>query len=281
MRGKILLLGDSITQLSSSVALSGWGAHLADVYQRRADVYNRGFSGYNTDWFLTYAQSPQGQDDIWDIHNNAPDSVKLVTIFFGANDASDAILNPRHHVPLDRFQRNLAEIVTLCRQKLSPNVRIIFISPPPVHHESRLLYQIQRYGAEKATGELERTLELSGLYADAVCSVAKEFQLPCLNLWKEMQVSCSNSVADALNSNSEPWNQYLSDGLHLSKLGNEFLAQRLIQLIDESYPDIAVQPCSNTGSMANSSSSSGKALIAAGPWHDEIDHLNAPAAFYN
>lgn len=36
-RALILLLGDSITQLSFSAVNAGWGAHLADQYQRRAD----------------------------------------------------------------------------------------------------------------------------------------------------------------------------------------------------------------------------------------------------
>ena len=64
-RVKIILLGDSITQGSLSATLSGWGTYLADVYQRRADVYNRGFSGYNTDWFANYLETDQGRRDLF------------------------------------------------------------------------------------------------------------------------------------------------------------------------------------------------------------------------
>lgn len=64
-RGKIILLGDSITQMSFSATLSGWGSYIADVYQRRCDVYNRGMSGYNTDWFLRYLKSEEGQNDVF------------------------------------------------------------------------------------------------------------------------------------------------------------------------------------------------------------------------
>ena len=52
-RRKILLLGDSITQQSFSLTTSGWGAGLADWYQRSADVMlliEDGFSGYNSRW---------------------------------------------------------------------------------------------------------------------------------------------------------------------------------------------------------------------------------------
>lgn len=45
-RPKIILLGDSITQLSFA-SDHGFGAALCDAYQRRADVFNRGYSGYN------------------------------------------------------------------------------------------------------------------------------------------------------------------------------------------------------------------------------------------
>jgi hypothetical protein len=48
IRGQIVLFGDSITQRSFSVG--GWGARLAHDYMRKADVLNRGFSGYNSAW---------------------------------------------------------------------------------------------------------------------------------------------------------------------------------------------------------------------------------------
>lgn len=48
VRGQIVLFGDSITQRSFSVG--GWGARLSHHYMRKADVLNRGFSGYNSAW---------------------------------------------------------------------------------------------------------------------------------------------------------------------------------------------------------------------------------------
>ena len=50
MRPKIVLFGDSITQLSFSAKDRGFGCYISDAFQRRADVLNRGYSGYNTDW---------------------------------------------------------------------------------------------------------------------------------------------------------------------------------------------------------------------------------------
>ena len=47
-RPSVVLFGDSITQFSFSREHNGWGAGLADWYQRSADVFNRGFGGYNS-----------------------------------------------------------------------------------------------------------------------------------------------------------------------------------------------------------------------------------------
>jgi isoamyl acetate esterase len=49
-RPTILLIGDSITQ--HSFRPGGWGTRLASWYMRKADVINRGFSGYNSAWAL-------------------------------------------------------------------------------------------------------------------------------------------------------------------------------------------------------------------------------------
>lgn len=56
----------------------GWLALLAHWWERRFDVVNRGYSGYNTRWLLPLV------DRLFVPGGAAP--VKLVTIFLGAND---------------------------------------------------------------------------------------------------------------------------------------------------------------------------------------------------
>ncbi len=272
-RSKIVMIGDSITQQSFSAELSGFGAYLADIYQRRADVFNRGFSGYNTDWLLHYlANTEEGKEDVFSLKQ-----VGLVTIFMGANDASCEKNNPRHHVPVERFQSNLRSIISLCRQYFGKDVRIIIIGAPPVHHPSRLDYQIQRYGRNGATGVLERTLQLSGEHAAAAGSVAKQENLPFLNLWEEMQ----NAVPRCSDPQEEAWSEFLSDGLHLSAKGNLFVGKKLQTLIETSFPEFAVIPDPKTGFPGSSGSSSGKSIDFVAPWHDQIDHKNTESAFSN
>lgn len=109
-RPRLVLLGDSITQQSFSVERQGWGAALADLYQQKVDVINRGASGYNTRWTLPLMES------LIPASEGAP----LATIvFFGANDAVEPGLlgtYSRQHVPVDEYEQNLVKIVAYIRQ---------------------------------------------------------------------------------------------------------------------------------------------------------------------
>lgn len=265
MRAKILLFGDSITQQSFS-ADCGWGAFIADRYQRRADVINRGFSGYNTSWFLQYAASDEGKADLFE-----HECVKLVTIFFGANDASHSERNERQYVPLETYKSNIKEIVTLIRSNFGQDVNIIIISPPPVCHDGRLKFQKERY-KEKATGQLERTLELSGQYSAGMKEVANEMNIPFLDLWTKMQFTSSGQARWC-------WRDFLSDGLHLSATGNKFCGESILSVIEEAVPDLSVQVCPVSGNINSSSICRGLPRMAS--WHDEIDHKQPHKAFGN
>jgi lysophospholipase L1-like esterase len=252
-RPKILLLGDSLTQLG----WDGWAGQLAHAYQRRADVVNRGMAGYNTKWFLQYADSGA---DVWDQGS----AVKLITIFFGANDSSCIKLNSRHHVPLDDFKSNLEILITKCQETYGKDAPIVLMAAPPVVHEQRLSYQKERYG-DKATGDLERTMELSSKYAQAALEVAEKHKLPSVDLWKLMQ-------------EEKNWESFFYDGLHFTTEGNKFVADALLEEIKKSYPKLAVIPDPLTKQWANSASVC-EDVMQDGPYHDEIDAENPTKAF--
>lgn len=238
-RPKIVLLGDSLTQL----CFEGWGAQLAHVYQRRADVLNRGYSGYNTTFYLHHvALEPL-------------DEVCLVLIFFGANDAALPDQDPHHYVPLEEYARNLNALIHRVNT-LYDNPRILLIAPPPIHHEQRLQYQKQRY-KEKATGVLERTLENTGKYAATCVEVAKECNIPYIDLYHDMLQQAH-------------WDTFFHDGLHFAPAGHVFVAERILETIRIKYPDIHVGADPVTGQHCNSSSHC-ISLSSQGPYHDEID----------
>ena len=102
---KFILFGDSITQGSFDPEKSGFGCFSLSVCSQ-GDVVNRGFSGYTTRWAvpaLPHVFTPA-------------DNVKLVTIFFGANDSCIESLNPRHHVPLPQYTKNIESILKFLRE---------------------------------------------------------------------------------------------------------------------------------------------------------------------
>ena len=109
IRPAIVLFGDSITQQGFGVdGKVGWASLLASDYSRRADVLNRGFSGYNTKMAIDLLPSifPGASDD-------KENGILFCTIFFGANDA--ALPGERQHVPIDDYAKNLGTIISSIR----------------------------------------------------------------------------------------------------------------------------------------------------------------------
>jgi isoamyl acetate esterase len=159
---KLLLIGDSITQFSFSPALQGFGAGLADWYQRTVEIVPRGFAGYNTEWIVTALPYiiPQTLEN--------PSDYVLATVFFGANDGTPS--TTLQHVPLDKYKENLASIVAHLRQ-LNPSIAIVLITPPIVDP------------TVWTKGPRDPTLVKE--YARAVIEVASENQTSVLNLWGE------------------------------------------------------------------------------------------------
>lgn len=256
-RSKLLLLGDSLTQLS----FEGWGSDLANMFQRRADVLNRGMSGYNTRWYIRYAED----NGVWDEAGN----IMLVTIFFGANDAALLERDPAKHVPLTEFKTNVETIVDKAKSAY-PDAKILVIAPPPVHREQRLKFQKDRYG-EKATGIPERTSEHTGKYAAVCREVAETKKVPCLDLFTDMRNAEGNSDEDDIG-------RFFWDGLHFSKTGQKFVYNALTKAIQKHFPGLEVRPCPITGQFNNSSSVC-DGIANSGPYHDHIKSKEWEKAF--
>merc|ERR1712087_667940 len=128
-RPEIILFGDSITQ--ASFDLGGWGAAIANVYQRTADVKLRGYSGYNTRWCMRLLS------DLFPSKGSA--TPLLVTVMLGANDANlppplhkQSASASRQHVPLDEYEANLASIVDAIKNCGDGSARVLLLTPPPL-----------------------------------------------------------------------------------------------------------------------------------------------------
>ena len=134
---KIYLFGDSLIEQSFALARHGFGAALANAYARRADVLNRGLSGYNTSWLLPFLHALLA----------APDAAPalLWVIWAGANDA---VLPPLpHHVPVATYAANLRAMVVAVRAE-APAAKVLVITPPPINH-AMLVRSHRRHGADR------------------------------------------------------------------------------------------------------------------------------------
>jgi len=212
LRPKWILFGDSITQ--RSFGPGGWGALIADNWQRKIDVINRGYSGFNTKQaihLLPYV-FPESDKGI----------VQLATLFFGANDAAlPDRTSSQQHVPLEEYKRNLHAMVS--HLKSLHIHHIILITPPPVSEPHRFIHVEKTYGVKLE--KPERTNTTAGQYADAVITVGEDLGLPVLDLWRSFQ-------------EERNWQErLLCDGLHLTAEGNTLVGVLLKELIGSSFKD--------------------------------------------
>ncbi|KAM6913042.1 isoamyl acetate-hydrolyzing esterase 1 homolog [Xenentodon cancila] len=210
---KVILFGDSITQFSFQA--NGWGAEMTNKLQRKCDVVNRGLSGYNSRWakivLPRFISSQSSADNI---------NIKAVTVFFGANDSALEDKNPHQHVPLQEYSENLKEISrSLSSAGVSAN-KVIFITPPPVHEPAW-----ERECILKGC-PLNRRNSAAGQYAQACVQAARQCGSDVLDLWTLMQ------------KDGQDYTVYLSDGLHLSEKGNQFVAQHLWGLLESRVADL-------------------------------------------
>ncbi|KAM5163306.1 isoamyl acetate-hydrolyzing esterase 1 homolog isoform 2-T3 [Mantella aurantiaca] len=206
---RIFLFGDSITQFAFEA--NGWGATLANKLVRKCDVLNRGLSGYNTRWAKLILPK---------LIPKSSQSTAAVTIFFGANDSSMKEENPQQHVPLDDYTDNLRTMIRYLQSvDITPD-RIILITPPPIHEPS---WEKQCFIKGH---KLNRLNSIAGEYAKACVHVGKDCGTEVLDLWTLMQ------------ERGQGYTVYLSDGLHLSDKGNEFLESKLWPVLEKKLGDL-------------------------------------------
>lgn len=224
---RILLLGDSITQFG--YAADGWTALLSHHYIRRADVINRGLSGYNTRWFKErLIEKPNKL-----VPPFGEGSYDLVTLFLGANDAATGF----QHVGLAEYRSNLIDIVTRLVEHHGIT-RLILITPGPIDELSWLEFMINRAkesGEEHLPTESNRTNVRAGEYAEAVKEVGRE--LSAIHKGKCEVVVCDLFVAMMKKGAKE----CLSDGLHFSPLGNQVLFETLKGVIEMNFTSLVAE----------------------------------------
>lgn len=256
-RPKFVFFGDSITEQGSTDP-SGWVASLSVRYARRADIINRGLNGYNSRWGRAAlplvlqevfgdeadgerAESPKkkrkkeeaesaiepksltpSSPDL-DVNDNVTLNTDLFVVAFGANDSclSDGKCS-RHHVPLEEYGSNLADMVHSIL-KVKPKSMVALATPPPCD-------TFRQQNKRKNIGVTAR-------YTEKCQKVAKDLGVTCIDWWNGLQKRAGEGInAAELTvdwSKEFDWrNEYLSDGLHLTSQGNRRLFDLVLEALE-------------------------------------------------
>ncbi len=203
---------------------------LTHYYSRKADIFNRGYSGYNSNHGLAMMRTHIARG-IWPT-THAGSSAKaqasqpetIVTLFFGANDSClPGSISDFQAVPLDTYRSNLRAMVELLKGadgKQNPHVHLILVGPPQVDGAAWGATCQNKY--KLPSPPITRDLAHTATYAEASKSLATELQLPYINTW-----SFTSDTASMLE-----------DGLHLSERGNHKLFKVVNLVIQQHFPTL-------------------------------------------
>ena len=195
---QVVALGDSLTEMGSDPGSAGWVAQIQNLCVRKADVLNRGFSGYTSRYVKLILPSLKID---WD-------RTILVTILLGTNDAEVPDHADSGNVPIFEFTANLRDIIQHVLAHGVPADRIILITPPPVDEDKSFEVYKRKI----------RSNDLTKIYNETVLAVAAETGTHVIPLFSK--------IAAMPN-----WKSFLSDGVHLSQDGNQLLFEEVRKII--------------------------------------------------
>jgi lysophospholipase L1-like esterase len=196
---KFIALGDSNTEMGFGE--TQWLNKIANMFERKLDVINRGFSGYNSKHIRYFLKDIFDEFDIG--------SITGVTILLGTNDSTNKT-NTLLHVPLDKYKENMKAIINYLISIGVKANKIILISPPRIDEEA--VYQI--------IGE-------NNTYYD---SLVKDYAQVCRDIEGDLGVLFVD-INKAMND--DKYKEYFYDGVHFSKSGSEFLFENLKPVLKE------------------------------------------------
>ncbi|XP_050214323.1 GDSL esterase/lipase WDL1-like isoform X3 [Mercurialis annua] len=203
-RPQFVLFGSSIVQMS--YGNNGWGAVLADLYARKADILLRGYSGWNS------RRALQVLDQVFP--KEAAIQPSLVIVYFGGNDSihpHPTGLGP--HVPLPEYIDNMRKIA-LHLKSLSDATRLIFLSSPPVNDD-----QMRKNLSDKF--DMVRKNESCRIYSEACLELCREMNIKAIDLWTAMQ-------------KIDDWkNRCFTDGIHFTSEGSKVVVKEILKVIEE------------------------------------------------
>lgn len=199
---KLIIIGDSNTQFAHGE--SGWINSISDLCQRRCDVINRGFSGYNSDQIKIILPKIFSEFK--------PESISGIILMLGSNDSAErAPQDPIQHVELKKFSKNISCIADYILNWGVSRERIIFVTPPKIYDEKW----------QKVKGP--NTLHFDHLVRDYALEIIKIATNKSIKFFDFRQ---------AMEEYGSSFHELLHDGLHLSKKGGNLLFKGLLPFLE-------------------------------------------------
>lgn len=214
---KILLLGDSITEMSSNQEF-GFNIvpGLQHEYFRKLQVVARGYGGYTTEHWR-YIIGPTLKAE-----KAGGSAIRLITIFLGTNDASI------DSVTIDRFIENLKFIASVV---IGQKIPLIIIGPTLING---------------FTGVTDKSTTRSLEYSNAVSNTARELGVPFVDLWHAFLKATGWVEGKPLpgeegDKNEQALHDLLSDGVHFGGKGYRIWFDVLLRTIRDEFPELRTE----------------------------------------
>ncbi|KAK9448029.1 SGNH hydrolase-type esterase domain-containing protein [Limtongia smithiae] len=203
---KIILLGDSQFELSWNPALDFClpGA-IASLYARRADVLNRGLSGYSSPWLRS--QFDRVLEELGDTVEPL-----MFILWLGTNDA--CIESTPHHVPVVETVAMTREYVSAIRARWA-HTAILLVTPAPVSIAKMETSPLRSKGTDRTQRAMADYAQML-LDACAEGGVLAEFGVMPVNLFEA----------------GEQIGKFTIDGLHFNGQGYRILFNLLRNVFD-------------------------------------------------
>ncbi|KAJ4356397.1 uncharacterized protein N0V89_004430 [Didymosphaeria variabile] len=170
-------------------------------------------------------------------------SIRLLVVFFGANDASRPEAENRQHVPLQEYVSNLEKIITH-PSVTAHNPKVVLVTPAPI--DEHLVW-----ANDKSLGRADvsrRNIDLKK-YSEAAAALGEKLGIPVVNLWKAFMAKTGWKEEEwkenepILGSLELPQNEELvrlmHDGLHFNPAAYQILLEEFLKALREQTPELS------------------------------------------
>ncbi|KAK9330796.1 SGNH hydrolase-type esterase domain-containing protein [Lipomyces starkeyi] len=224
---KVVLIGDSQFELSWNPELEFcFPAALANYYGRRADILNRGLSGYNSTWMRS-----QLDRIILELKHYDEDVVLLFILWLGTNDS--CLEFTEHHVPVPEFEANVRTYVGEIKRYFA-NARILLVSPAPISKTGLAASTMRTKGADRTQAATKEYVDALLKYSDDENVVRK------IDLFSELVDAAGYDSNTTVYGENSPVTEdaalkiakFTVDGLHLNGCGYRVLFNSVKRTLD-------------------------------------------------